>query len=274
MSPRWPEIAAAATTFASVIVIVLAPGTVALTAFVQRRLAWTRGVQISSVYTTVTLGLALVGLGVWPEWLGSGFEPPLGLIASVATGAAMTWPVTRVDAAVSRRLAALVSSRSAPVAVRRAAGTRARVVPAGIAGPATTASVVGVGRAASRPRAAGYRRQRDGDRRAHRLVWLLAVAVAEEMLFRGALVGWAATLALPLEILACAVITVVFLLLHSGFGWHQVVAKAPLAVAALAVALGSGTVWGAVVLHCLFNLWYWRRQSWLASSPVGTAATA
>jgi hypothetical protein len=274
MSPRWPEIASAATTFASVIVVVLAPGTVALTAFVQRRLAWTRGIQISSVYTTVTLGLALVGLIIWPEWLGSGAEPPLGLVASIAVGAALTWPVTRVDAAVSRRLAALVSSRNAPVAVRRPAGARARVVPAGIAGPATTASRPGVGPPTARGRAAGDRRQRDGDRRAHRLVWLLAVALAEELLFRGALVGWSATLALPLEILACGAITVVFLLLHSGFGWHQVVAKVPLALATLAVALGSGTVWGAVVLHCLFNLWYWRRQSWLASSPVGTAATA
>lgn len=102
----------------------------------------------------------------------------------------------------------------------------------------------------------------------------MAVAVAEELLFRGAVLGPARLLPLPAAIPGCVGITVVFCLLHSGFGWHQVVAKVPLALGTLAVALAFHHVAGAVVLHCLFNAWYWRRNSWLASSPVGTVATA
>ncbi|GAA2319184.1 hypothetical protein GCM10010149_84770 [Nonomuraea roseoviolacea subsp. roseoviolacea] len=273
MTPATPSAGQAVADFCAVIVIVVTPGTVALSTFLQQRLGWTRRFQLNSVYTLVTLSVAVTGCLLWPRQLGTGHGLPLLLVA-LAAGALLTWPVVRMDAALSRRLAAMVISnaRSQPAArpTGRRPGSRTRVVPAGIAAPSPSAT----SGAGLRSAQVGFRRRRADGRRGHSLVWLLSVAVSEELLFRGALLGWATGLAMVLNVLVVVCVTVVFLLLHSGFGWHQVLAKVPLALATLVLSIGFATVWGAVVLHCLFNLWYWRRQSWLAASPVGTVATA
>jgi len=89
---------------------------------------------------------------------------------------------------------------------------------------------------------------------------LVAVAVSEELLYRGlflqlalALEGWWGPAMVSVSVVA-------FALAHVWFGWASVLSKSPLGILCTAVVLASGSVLAAVVAHTLFNLAVWRRM--------------
>lgn len=89
---------------------------------------------------------------------------------------------------------------------------------------------------------------------------LTAIAVGEEILFRGALVDLSLALPGPLAAACLAGGVAVFALVHAQGGWIEVLAKAPLGALALAGVLATGTVVAPVTGHVLFNLWMWRAR--------------
>jgi hypothetical protein len=103
------------------------------------------------------------------------------------------------------------------------------------------------------------------------LSWLLIAAVAEECVFRGVL-GTAATGIswIPGRVAGLAAVMATFCLSHLYFGWPQVAAKVPLAVLATLLALVTGGVTGAVVMHAVVNTRVW----WSARHQVREAGTA
>lgn len=255
--------------YLAVTVAAMALGTVTLTTSLVSRVPRLRTVQVGTVYAVITLAVALCGCFVWPSALRVS-SILLDVIIPVSVALIVFYPVAKVDEVISRRLAMAATHRSRQSGrSRRSPSGRIRVAPAGIASAPTGS---GPNRQEN-GRRVEFRRRRIGASRTVSLVVLLLTAIGEELLFRGALLAWAEALPWQLGALVIVYSTASFLLLHSGFGWGQVLAKTPLGIAALLCSLPFGTVYGAIVLHCLFNWWYWRRQSWLAATPVSTVAT-
>lgn len=94
-----------------------------------------------------------------------------------------------------------------------------------------------------------------------RLLLLLASAGLEELAFRGFMLQLF-LLVRPLFVQATLVSALVpiFALTHLWFGWTQVVAKLPLGMLTLGVALYSGSLTPAILTHLTFNLLIWRRE--------------
>jgi Type II CAAX prenyl endopeptidase Rce1-like len=90
---------------------------------------------------------------------------------------------------------------------------------------------------------------------------VVAVAVCEELAYRGVLVR--ISFAAPSTgLVAVALVATVafFALTHVWFGWTHVVAKLPLGALALVAVLVVGNVLPAVVAHVVFNLRIWNEM--------------
>ena len=92
------------------------------------------------------------------------------------------------------------------------------------------------------------------------LALLLAVAVLEEILYRGVLVDLSLELPLVAAALCIAATVVAFAAAHVYWGWIEMVAKLPLGLAALLASLPFRVVLGAIVAHVVFNT-----RAWLAA---------
>jgi membrane protease YdiL (CAAX protease family) len=93
---------------------------------------------------------------------------------------------------------------------------------------------------------------------------LLAVAGAEEFVYRGVLTSACFALPRPALSAGLALTTALFPLHHVRFGFRQALAKVPLSVVALACVLVSHSLLPAIIAHCVFNTDMWhemRRRS-------------
>jgi len=98
----------------------------------------------------------------------------------------------------------------------------------------------------------------DGDdqyQRAMRLILLTAVAILEEMLFRGYLVTIAFWLSGQLLVGTALVLSVLcFGAAHTYGGVEEALGKLPLGALTVLLTLGSGLLWPAIIAHVCFNL--------------------
>ena len=191
----------------------------------------------------------LTGLGTWsnPTLVSSA----IGLAAGIVLGGV----VILADRSIGRSLARHVRGEyrkkfASPVRPASAAPT---VRPAGAAATSNAAT----------QRRLLVRRPSVGNTATSRspralLFWLIAVAVSEEWLYRGVIVEVARSIGGINEELLLIYATVMFALIHVTFGWIQVAAKLPLALATLSVVLVFHSLLPAVIIHVAFNLYFWR----------------
>jgi hypothetical protein len=99
------------------------------------------------------------------------------------------------------------------------------------------------------------------------LALLLAVAVLEEILYRGVLVDLSLQLPVAAAAVSIPVTVVAFGAAHVYWGWVEMVAKLPLGLAALLASLPFRALVGAIAAHVLFNA-----RSWLAVRTAGGPA--
>jgi hypothetical protein len=92
------------------------------------------------------------------------------------------------------------------------------------------------------------------------LALLLAVAVLEEVLYRGVLVDLSLELPVAAAVACIAATVIAFAAAHVYWGWIEMLAKLPLGLAALLASLPFRVVLGAIAAHLVFNL-----RVWLAS---------
>jgi membrane protease YdiL (CAAX protease family) len=111
-------------------------------------------------------------------------------------------------------------------------------------------------RVESRPAAAAPGGEQPGS--VSTLALLLAVAILEEVLFRGVLVDLALSLSSPAAVACVAGTLAAFALSHVYWGWSEVASKGMLGALALVSVLALGTVVPAVVAHAVLNTYSWR----------------
>jgi hypothetical protein len=195
-----------------------------------------RLVKRKTGFFRVHLGVLIFGAAWGLAFLSGGLlRPPSAGAAAAAlpVGLAVGYAALRLDRAILRRLRSRSRERS-----RAAALPDAPRLPG----------------AARSPRAGSVEA-------APELLPWLAIAVLEELLYRGILTDLALSLpGWPLTAAALLGVALVFALSHINFGLEHVAAKAPLGVLAALSVLLLGTVWPAVVGHVLFNGGIWR--SW------------
>ncbi|WP_066944192.1 CPBP family intramembrane glutamic endopeptidase [Microtetraspora fusca] len=239
-----------------------------LAAHLHTRWAWVRRLPLLAVHVLLMSALVLAGAALLgpmallqpvPEHPAGWWGLPSGALVGFALGLL----IIRVDRAIttSWRRSSTPPARPQPPRM-----TAAR--PAGFAASGTGLS--------ERRRTGLVRARNDyaptrSDLQV-RLELLVAVAVGEELVFRGLLTRLALLLADgPLVVAGLAVAAAVFACSHVFFGWVQVLAKIPLAVAACAATLLTGNVLAAIVCHVVFNVWVWRYRR---SEPVARRVPA
>lgn len=90
---------------------------------------------------------------------------------------------------------------------------------------------------------------------------LVAIALLEELIFRGFLLSGCRLIEQPiLEHLAIVATCAAFALAHIRFGWAQVASKIPLSILATAAAMISGGVVAAMIVHAVFNFEVWQES--------------
>jgi membrane protease YdiL (CAAX protease family) len=243
------------------VALVVLAGLSALTIAAHIHARWLTGRKIAlmPIYTLVMVLVVIgaVALLGWRDLIG---DSMFGWLCAPVLGPLVGYAIIQLDTAIVRgysdrmRQARLGGSSSAMNAGRPGP---ARIRPAGVALQADVPKrrTVGVTQVSNhfRPTAEDFR---------FRLSWLIAVAVLEELIFRGALLRLALHLPMSLAIVAISSVIAMFALSHIFFGWVQVLAKTPLSIIATAVTLLTGTVGAAVVAHVFFNwhVWYRRRN--------------
>jgi membrane protease YdiL (CAAX protease family) len=89
---------------------------------------------------------------------------------------------------------------------------------------------------------------------------LLGIAILEEVIYRGILLGTAFDFGGKLSlILAIILQLVLFCLAHLAFGWAHVLTKAPLGILCTIFAL-SNSLQAAAAIHLAFNYSFWRAE--------------
>jgi membrane protease YdiL (CAAX protease family) len=144
-----------------------------------------------------------------------------------------SWPIVAVLVGLGAGEAAV----RADAAIRRSLTRRTRYTPAmrpAVAAPPTAAHAT--------------------------LALLLAVALLEEVLYRGVLVDLSLELPVAAAAACIAATVIAFAAAHVYWGWIEMVAKLPLGLAALLASLPFRVVLGAIAAHVLFNT-----RAWLAS---------
>jgi len=95
---------------------------------------------------------------------------------------------------------------------------------------------------------------------------LMAIAVLEELVYRGLLLDFCFRLpGFGWQVTGVAGMTIWFALVHVWYGWVHVAAKAPLSIVATALALLGGGPAAAVLAHVMFNYQICRRGSSLGA---------
>lgn len=265
------NLAEATIEYSRTVAVVAGPGAFVLASQVVSRSAKLAQFRLNEVYTVVTAVIALfgawtlTGLGTWsnPTLVSSA----IGLAAGIVLGGV----VILADRSIGRSLARHVREEyrkkfASPVRPASAAPT---VRPAGAAATSNAAT----------QRRLLVRRPSVGNTATSRspralLFWLIAVAVSEEWLYRGVIVEVARSIGGINEELLLIYATVMFALIHVTFGWIQVAAKLPLALATLSVVLVFHSLLPAVIIHVAFNLYYWRVKQFGAVSAASTIWTA
>ncbi|MFF7725405.1 CPBP family intramembrane glutamic endopeptidase [Streptomyces sp. NPDC008001] len=259
-----PELAAAAEARTYLWAALALCGASCLTLAAHLRTRWLArlGVRFMPVHVCVMTVLAAAGIAaLGPRGIATGPLWP-GAAGPVA-GAACGLLVIRSDAALTRWSAARARARPGTAArgsARRPQETRVRAVrpvraPGASPGDGPRRRVMGIakGRGGYVPTADDYRVG---------LGWLLAVAVLEELVFRGVLLRMALRPGNEgLRVAGIVGVVAMFALSHIFFGWAQVLAKLPLSVLATAATLVTGSVWAAAVTHMVFNAYVWRCQT-------------
>ncbi|GII60441.1 hypothetical protein Skr01_05260 [Sphaerisporangium krabiense] len=239
-----------------------------LAAHLHTRWAWVRrlpllGVHVLLMGTLVAAAAALLGpvavVAPVPGHAAGWWGVPAGVVLGFALGLA----VIRVDRAITTAGRGRRPAPGGPPPPRMSAAR-----PAGFAASGTAA--------AERRRTGLVRARNDysptGSDLQVRLELLVAVAVGEELVFRGVLTRLAL---LPSDVRVAAaglaVTAAVFACSHVFFGWVQVLAKTPLALLTCAATLLTGNVLAAAVAHVVFNVWVWRYRR---SEPVSRRTPA
>ncbi|MGW1075717.1 CPBP family glutamic-type intramembrane protease [Streptomyces sp. NPDC002537] len=191
------------------------------------------------------LGLVLLGPRMLTDggWLRTVSPAPLGWCLAAAAWRCDRWIVARYGGRKGWTAARPRGSRTAgparPVGIAAADG--AGLSPAEGVRPASVTNRWG--------RTERARETRVG------LSWLVAGAVLEELVHRGALTRFAVddvSWAYGIPLLAGAALA--FALSHLPFGWVHALAKLPLSLMAVALTLATGGVVAAVVGHVWFNV--------------------
>jgi membrane protease YdiL (CAAX protease family) len=201
-----------------------------------------------AVYSLACAPTAALVQSLWPP----SRRPPflrvyVGTLLAVAVvaAAALRLPVLRWSSwtfvAVLVGLAAGEAAVRADGAIRRSLVRRRRYAPAVRLAPPPAV-------AAPSPAVGGT------------LALLLAVAALEEVLYRGVLVDVSLELPVAAAAVCIAATVVAFAAAHVYWGWIEMAAKVPLALAALLASLPFRALLGAIAAHVLFNT-----RSWLAS---------
>lgn len=263
-------------TYLSVVVVTAGPGALMVATMITGRFTRISRLPLNTTYTLVTVAVVALGMatvGVRSVWRESGV---LVQVASVLVGVGLGHVVVLSDGLITdafrqrsrSRSTARTGSPSAAVRRPAVATSYAQVRPSGV-GRALT-----VQRRQSAPRVPAVATSSQSPRPRMALGWLLAVAVAEELLYRGVLTAMALDLPLAASLVALVCCTTVFAMVHISFGWSQVVAKLPLAVLTLASALLLGSPVCAIVTHGYFNWHYWRKKKFTALSAAATPWSA
>lgn len=91
------------------------------------------------------------------------------------------------------------------------------------------------------------------------LLMLEAVAVLEEIIYRGVLLSIALWLPAGPRFVAIAGVVLIFALSHVSFGFAQATAKLPLGIVATLLTFGAGSVLPAAVAHGVVSAIAWQR---------------
>lgn len=255
---RIPE----ADSYGIVLVVLFGLASFSLAAHLYSRLLQTRKVEFMRVYCVVmafVFGFAMVVFRAEPiigdsiiRWL---LALPIGLIVGVVC----TWSDRRLVRYLVRRRRFSIRSlpgRSSPwtTSTHKETHSVVRIRPVSVLADSPRTRLINPGGRSVVPRAD----------RTTRSSWhlVIAIAVLEELIFRGVLVQASFLLSNVVVCAAALIATViVFALAHVAFGWAHVIGKLPLGVGALISVLAMGTIVPAILAHGYFNYRVWREQS-------------
>jgi membrane protease YdiL (CAAX protease family) len=216
-------------------------------------------VSVTTVYMAVLAVLTGGGLAAFgPRLVWHSHDIRLAVATSLVAGPAAGWLAGRLDVRISRRL----SSGTSPTATRTRAATNVRLRPVGLGSAAA-----GAGRMRDLASATSWAPVRRNRRLRAGPGLLVAGAVLEECVFRGVLVSAAGYLPAGAgRVAGLVAVVAAFALSHVFVGWSQVVAKLPLSVLCMVLAVTTGTVAGAAITHAVVN-WRAGRQDTAAAPP-------
>lgn len=229
--------------------------------YVRRLHQRVSAIVVYSALLGVLAGGGFAAFGVPMAWHSQ--DTGLAVTASLLAGPAAGWLASRLDIKIARALSRGRSARPAPAP--RAAATNVRLRPVGLGAAAAGAGQIrNVASATSWVPARRNRRMRAGP------ALLVADAVLEECVFRGALVSATGSLSGTAARMAGLVAVVAaFALCHVFVSWAQVVAKLPLSVLCTVLTVATGTLAGAAVAHALMNWQAWRQDRATAPRQQG-----
>lgn len=233
--------------------LVIGAGGFSLAADLYSRRPLLRRTRILDVYSGVlgiSLAAGVVALG--PARVIGALDPArlaLAVPAGILIGLTARWLDRRIVRAAARS-----NARRLPAPGRQQASLASR---ASATLPTETALLLG-GTPRRMPARATARTAGIIDSREFPLGTVLAVAVVEELFYRGVLLQAAllvASWAVPVLVVGTVVL---FALSHVAFGWSHVLAKAPLGALTAGGVLLLGSILPALIAHAWFNGSVWR----------------
>jgi hypothetical protein len=236
------------------ILVVHGLGCFSLAAHLHARWFANKAVDALTVHVWVKGGIVVWGaLIVEPSYLFNSLL--IDLTVGMACGVAGGWLAFTCDLAIARRLwrrARRHGGAAGHTPPDPNAHFRVKNIPTTLETRSARCRPTGLQTATTQFLAAGTRGR-------YRLWSTVALAVFEELIFRGFLI--AVCYGLPDKTLIAGGVTgtvLVFVLSHVSFGWPQVFAKTGLAVMTVSVRLATGSVTAAVLAHVLYNVLVWR----------------
>jgi Type II CAAX prenyl endopeptidase Rce1-like len=233
-----------ADSYGIVVLVLNGAGSSSLALWLHRRWPNPQRIPYSHVYILVVLGTCIWGALVFD------FHPLLGtvdaILLAVPFGIIGGYLATRADRAIVRLAARRAVSAPSPMDRGSGYSPRQRISLT----PSAVLSLSGAG---------GHRPIDIFDEHGFQLSSLVALAVLEELLYRGWFLEACRLLTTSaLRGTAMAFTVAAFSLLHLRFGWSHVFAKAILGLLALVGVLVTGSLASAIVTHVWFNVRVWR----------------
>ena len=238
------------------IALVTGLGGFAIAADVYARVLARRGGRVLDAYATVLAIAVALGMAVLGPAAVVGRPQGAGLLGALAVGLVVGAGARSLDRSIVRAAA----RRAVPprgTAARRRGALADSALPARMS-PAPGVQLLG---GSSRRATGAHRAQLPAatvDPRQFPLATVVAVAVVEELFYRGVLLAAALRAGGVRAGLLVMASVAAFALVHVTFGWAHVLAKLPLGVGAVASVLALGSVVPAVAAHVWFNLSVWR----------------